>query len=135
MSSFINSTSGRLISFSLALGLIEGGVSVHLSAPTSLYVMASSVFVAIVGCVAALELAADDFEYEAIMGAILLPVFLFLYAIGLGVSMTFHPTWSYGFIAVGVASLIVGVRSFMVEKPEPVSAKPMMAAPAHAAEH
>ena len=125
MNAFINSTSGRLISFSLALGLIGGGASVHMAETTSLYVMCASIFLAIVGCVAALQLGVDEHETPSLMGAILLPFFLFLYVIGLGVSTKFYPSWSYGFIALGLASLLVGLRSVLAEKDEPVSAKPM----------
>lgn len=134
MSSFIQSTSGRLIAFSLALALIGGGSSVHLSATASLYVMSVSVFIAIVGCVGALQLAVEEHLAASIAAVILLPFLLFMYAVGLGVGAAFHPGWSYGFIALGIASLLVALRASGSEKRAPISAKPVMQTPAHAVE-
>lgn len=133
MSSFIRSTSGRLVAFSFALALIGGGASVHASATTALYVMSLSVFIGIVGCVAALQLAVEDFEATSILGSIALPVMLFMFAIGLGVTTAYYKAGSYGFMALGVASLIVGLRSVWGEPVEAAPAKPMLreaAAPA-----
>ena len=123
MNSFVRSTSGRLIAFSFALALIGGGASVHLSGDTSLYVMTLSIFIGIVGCVAALQLAVEDFEGTSILSSIVFPVLLFMYAIGLGVSTAFHKAGSYGFIALGIASLIVGLKAMWSESTEPAPAK------------
>ncbi|NUQ74004.1 MAG: hypothetical protein HUU21_10650 [Polyangiaceae bacterium] len=125
MSSFLRSTSGRLVAFSFALALIGGGISVHMSEMTRLYVMALTVFIGIVGGVAALQLAVEEFEGIAILNSILFPVALFLYAVGLNVSTAFHPSWSFGFIALGIAFLIVGLRSMWGSASE-TQAKPML---------
>jgi NhaP-type Na+/H+ or K+/H+ antiporter len=126
MDSFIRSTSGRLIAFSFALALIGGGASVHLSGDTSLYVMTLSIFAGIVGCVAALQLAVEDFEGASILSSIALPIMLFMYAIGLGVTTAFYRVGSYGFIALGIASLIVGLRSLWGEASEPAPMKTVL---------
>ncbi|HZF50019.1 MAG TPA: hypothetical protein VE093_15275 [Polyangiaceae bacterium] len=127
MNSFVRSTSGRLVAFSFALALIGGGASVHLSDASSLYVMTLSIFVGIVGCVAALQLAVEDFEGTSILCSIAFPFMLFMYAIGLGVSTAFYKAGSFGFIALGIASLIVGLRSVWGEASEPaLAAKPAL---------
>lgn len=119
MRAFLRSTSGRLVAFSFALVLLGGGVSVHLSDMTRLYVMTMTVFIGIVGGVAALQLAVEEFERAAILSSIIFPVALFLYAVALNVSTAFHPSWSYGFIALGIAFLIVGLRSVLGAASEP----------------
>jgi hypothetical protein len=80
--------------------------------------MATSVFIAIVLCVAAMQLAVEEFEAHAIYGVILLPFLLFLYILGVGLSMAFYPALSYGFIALGLGSLAVGLRT-LAAKPSP----------------
>jgi hypothetical protein len=126
MNSFIRSTSGRLVAFSFALALIGGGASVHLSGVTALYIMALTVFAGIVGCVAALQLAVEDFEGTAILSSIAFPFLLFMFAIGLGVSTAFYKAGSFGFIALGIGSLIVGLRSVWGPSTEPAFAKPAL---------
>jgi hypothetical protein len=88
--------------------------------------MAMTVFVGIVGGVAALQLAVEDFEATAILSSIAFPVMLFMYAIGLGVTTAYYPAGSFGFIALGIGFLILGLRSVWAPSTEPVAAKPML---------
>jgi hypothetical protein len=134
MTQFIQSTSGRLMSFSIATALIGGGASALMHSPASLYVMAFSTFMAIVGCVASLQLAVEEFSAHAIYSVILLPFLLFMYAVGLGFVMSFFTAGAYAFLALGAAVLLVGVRSLFVDKAEAAPERPMMAEPAHAIE-
>jgi hypothetical protein len=135
MTQFIRSTSGRLMSFSIATALIGGGASALMQSPASLYVMAFSTFMAIVGCVASIQLAVEEYEGHAIYGVILLPFLLFLYAVALGFVMNFFAAGAYAFLALGAAVLLVGLRSLFVDKAEAAPERQMMAKPAHAIEH
>lgn len=132
--SFLSSTSGRLISTSISLALLGGGAASLMQQPTSLYVMSLSSFVAVVGCISALELAIEDFPGHALLSIIALPILLFLYAIGLGFVMTHFTSGGYALLALGAAALLVAVRSFTAGS----SAAPRVDRPissAHAPQH
>lgn len=129
MSNFIQSTSGRLMSLSISLALIGGGASAFMEQTSSLYVMAFSVFVAIVGCIASLELSIDEHPQLTVLAIIGLPVFLFLYMVALGFVMSVYAAGGYAFIGLGVGALAIFVRSLAVTKAEPSVA---LSRPAHA---
>ena len=116
MGQFIHSTSGRLMSFSITTALIGGGVSAFMAPPTSLYVMVFSSFVAITGCIASLQLGIEDHPKTTILSIILLPILLYLYAIGLFFVMKHYTEGAYGILALGACSLLVALRSLGGEK-------------------
>ena len=110
MPRFAQSVSGRIMAASFAVALVGGGISTQLEAPTSLYVMALSIFVAIAANIVGLALALEDFLFEAMLSAIGLPVALWLYAIGLGWITTYHPAAGYALTAAGLFSLGIALR-------------------------
>jgi len=135
MAKFIESTSGRLMSFSVSAALLGGGASALMQSPTSLYVMAFSTFGAVVGCVAALQLGIEDHHEETVMAVIFLPMLLFLYAVALGFVMNYYQAGAYAFLALGAGVLLVALRSLTVERPEAASSLAMSPRHAKVIEH
>ena len=135
MSSFYHSTSGRLMSTSVATALIGGGAAALMAQPTSLYVMALSSFMAVVGCIASLQLGIDEHPTPTIVSVILLPIFLFLYAIGLFFVMKYYPEGAYGILALGACAAFVAMRSFGGEGAASEKEDRGMPHGAHAAHH
>lgn len=135
MSQFFHSTSGRLMSFSISTALIGGGAAALMQQPTSLYVMALSSFMAVVGTIAALQLGIDEHPRHTILSIIILPILLFLYAIGLLFVMKHYHDGAYGILALGAVALLVALRSLGGEKDSVHSDNAALPPKAHAAHH
>jgi hypothetical protein len=45
-----------------------------------------------------------------VLSLILLPILLFLWAVGIGVTREFHPEYGYAWVALGLGALAVAAR-------------------------
>lgn len=128
--SFLSSTSGRLMSSSISLALLGGGAAALLQQPVSLYVMSLSSILAVVGCIAALQLAVEEFPNHVLVSAIALPILLFLFAIALGFVMNHYTPGGYALLSLGAAALFVAIRSLTMGSSAAPSVEPSMSRPA-----
>lgn len=109
--SFVRSNPGRIVSASVALGLIGGGASGWFGPGTSTAVFALSFILATMFSVLALFLAVEEFAGAAILGSILLPEAGFLAALGAGLASEAHSPLSFVFVFAGCAFLAFAIRS------------------------
>src|SRR4051812_32978842 len=105
MNRFSRTMSGRAILSSLALALGFGGLSTlanHTVSPLLLFI---ALFGAVCIDLVALGFALEDHWAEAVLSIVLLPLALFLFAVGVGVVANFYPQGGYGFIALAAVPL------------------------------
>lgn len=110
MNGFAQSRTGRLMALSFGIALIGGGASALIAAPASLYLMSLSVITAIALNIVGLPDALEDFPFEVVLSAIVLPVALFLFATALGVITLYYPKLGFVLVAAGMGSLGLAAR-------------------------
>jgi FtsH-binding integral membrane protein len=131
MKGFGSSKTARLMALSFAIALIGGGAAAYLAPPTSLYLMSLSVFVPIAMNIVGLPQALEEHGFAAILCAIVLPVALFLYMVGLGVLMAYASSAGIALVAAGVGALGFALRPRGTSERSDTSARSLPPAHAH----
>lgn len=117
---------GRLLSVAIAISLLGGGISALIHDPMGIALMCVSMLGGVVLTLMAVAMSIDKRASFAVMAIILLPFLMFLYAIGLTVSMHDHTQWpAYGFMAIGAVFGALALRGG--KPPAPVTADPAAA--------
>lgn len=103
MNELATTSHGRLLSVAITLALAGGGIAAMIHDPMGVALMCVSLLGAVVLTLMALAMSISKSPGFAVVATIVLPLFFFLYAVGLTVSIHHKAGWAaYGFIAVGV---------------------------------
>jgi len=105
MSEFGKSTTGRLLSFSLAIILAGGGLAAVSTGTLSLMAMGFPLMIGIALAIVAVPQGADQFPYHTALLLFVLPTSLFCYGITLGIIMEYAPSGGYVLLALAVIPL------------------------------
>lgn len=117
MNELATTSHGRLLSVAITLALAGGGIAAMIHDPMGVALMCVSLLGAVVLTLMALAMSISKSPGFAVVATIVLPLFFFLYAVGLTVSIHHKAGWAaYGFIAVGVLFGLNGLRG---GKPQP----------------
>lgn len=97
----------RLLSIAIAIALIGGGISATMTGAAAIPLLGISLLGSV--CLSLISIAnlIEPRPFLAMVSVIVLPIALFLYAIGLGVVVSEAPWGAYAFIALG--ALVAGV--------------------------
>ena len=114
MSSFLQSTSGRLITLSLSLALLGGGAGAVLGGMTGLTLLMLGIMLGIVASIIGVALGIERHGGYVALFVLMAPWVLFLYGIGTLLAFTYQPSAGYLLIALGLASIARAV--FVSEK-------------------
>ena len=100
------------MSLSFAISLLAGGASALMPRGSeSAFLFCASLFVPIVINVAGLSRVLETDWYHAVLSALLLPMLLFLWAVGLGVIRELHiDALAYSVLVLGTAPLYLAAR-------------------------
>lgn len=116
MNELATTSHGRLLSVAITLALAGGGVAAMIHDPMGVALMCVSLLGAVVLTLMALAMSISKSPGFAVVATIVLPLFFFLYAVGLTVSIHHKVGWAaYGFIAVGV---FFGLNALRGGKPQ-----------------
>jgi hypothetical protein len=108
---FFKTTAGRMIALSIAIAFIGGGASALMHhGVESTFVLCASLFVPIVINLQALAHSLEDDWYHATVAVAVLPLFFFLWAVGIGSVRENYPAIAYPFMALGLAALAMAAR-------------------------
>lgn len=114
-------THGRLVSLAITIALAGGGISALIHDPMGVALMCVSLLGAVVVTLMALAMSIGVNATFGVYATVLLPLFFFLYAVGLTVSIHDHASWAaYGFIAIGAffgANALRGGQRIIPEAP------------------
>lgn len=111
MNELATTSHGRLLSVAITLALAGGGIAAMIHDPMGVALMCVSLLGAVVLTLMALAMSISKSPGFAVVATIVLPLFFFLYAVGLTVSIHHKAGWAaYGFIAVGVLFGLNGLR-------------------------
>ncbi len=117
MNELATTSHGRLLSVAITLALAGGGIAAMIHDPMGVALMCVSLLGAVVLTLMALAMSISKSPGFAVVATIVLPLFFFLYAVGLTVSSHHKAGWAaYGYIAVGVLFGLNGLRG---GKPQP----------------
>lgn len=115
---------GRLLSAAMAIALLGGGIASILQSSFSLPLMTISVFIGIALSIVAVGLSVEDHKTPLFtsLAVIVLPVALFLYAIGVSLAMARAPWAGYCFAGLGVVFAVLAAagerrRSIRIDEP------------------
>ena len=108
MSSFFQSTSGRMVTASVGVAAFGGGAAIVLGGPAALPIFCVTILAGVVLSLVGLALGVEEgFGGEAALAIILLPILLFLYTQGQGLAMEHHSMGgAYALLAVGLGCLV-----------------------------
>jgi hypothetical protein len=116
MDDFFRSMSGRIMLLSVAISLLGGGAAALVGhGEGATLVLSASLFLPIVMNIVALPQAIEEHWYHAVLAVILLPVLLFLWAVGAGITRELHPALAYPFLALGFGALAAAARPRAVD--------------------
>jgi hypothetical protein len=109
---FFRSMAGRILALSVAIALLGGSAAVLVGGGEgSLFLLAASLFLPVVMNIVGLPTAIEEHWTAAVLSVILLPVLLFLWAIGIAVIRAYHHhALVLPFLAAGLAALVVAAR-------------------------
>jgi hypothetical protein len=97
------------MALSIGIALVGGGIAAVMHNSSDL-LMSASLFVPIAINIVGLPQALEEHWTEAALAVILLPIALFLYAVGVCVMRQYHPEVGYLFIALGLAAFGMAAR-------------------------
>lgn len=121
-------THGRLVSLAITIALAGGGISALIHDPMGIALMCVSLLGAVVVTLMALAMSIGVRPTFGVYATVLLPLFFFLFAVGLTVSIHNHASWAaYGFITIGALFGANALRGGKPMIPETPAASP----PAH----
>jgi hypothetical protein len=111
MSDFFKSTGGRILALSVAIALLGGSAAVLMgTGEGSQILLAASLFIPIVMNIVGLPQTIEEHWGPAVLSVILLPMLLFLWAVGIAIIRAYHhhalvsPFLALGLVALGVAA-------------------------------
>jgi hypothetical protein len=111
MNELATTTHGRLVSLAITIGLAGGGIAALIHDPMGVALMCVCLMAAVVTTLMGIALSIPVRPAFAVYTTIVLPLFFFLYAVGLAVSIHHKASWAaYGFIAVGALFGVNGLR-------------------------
>ncbi len=118
-------THGRLVSLAITIALAGGGIAALIHDPMGIALMCVCLMGAVVTTLMGIAISIPVRPAFGVYATIVLPLFFFLYAVGLAVSIHDKAGWAaYGFIAVGA---FFGVNGLRGGKPAASGAKPAAA--------
>jgi hypothetical protein len=120
MSDFSRSSTGRLMALSFGIALTGSGIATVVGLPASTVLMSASLFVPITLNIVGLAMALEEHWFGAVLGAILLPVALVAYTIGVNVLATYRPSAGYMLVALGLGALGLALRARKHEATSPL---------------
>ena len=108
---FFKTTTGRMMSLSIAIAFILGGTSALMAhGVESTFVFCLSLFAPIVVNTLGLPRALEKDWYHAALSVMILPMLFFLWAVGIGAVREHHPWIAYPAIVAGLGALAVAIR-------------------------
>jgi hypothetical protein len=125
---FFKSMTGRLVALSIAIAFIGGGASALMHhGVESTFVLCASLFLPIVITIQGLAHALEDDWFHATVSVAVLPLFFFLWAVGVGSIRENYPGLALPFIALGLVALAVAARPSKSKGTSPMTATPRLA--------
>jgi hypothetical protein len=106
MSSFFQSTSGRMLTAAVGVASLGGGTAIVMGGSMALPIFAVTVLVAITLSIVGVALGVEEWSaYEATLAILSLPLVLFLFSQGQQVAMRDHSMGgAYALVALGLAA-------------------------------
>jgi hypothetical protein len=96
---------------SIGLAFVGGGISAMMHhGVEATFVMCFSLFVPIIMNTLGLPRALEKDWYHAAISVVVLPLFFFLWAVGVGVMREHHPELAYPFLALGLGAFGLAAR-------------------------
>ena len=111
MNELATTTHGRLVSLAITIALAGGGIAALIHDPMGIALMCVCLMASVVVTLMAIAMSISVRPTFAVYATIILPLFFFLFAVGLAVSIHDKASWAaYGFIAVGAFFGLNGLR-------------------------
>lgn len=115
MNELATTSHGRLLSAAITLALAGGGIAALIHDPMGIALMCVSLLGSVVLTLLALAMSISTRPSFAAVATVVLPLFFFLYAVGLTVSIHHKAAWgAWGFIALGA---LFGLNALRGGKP------------------
>ncbi len=111
MNELATTTHGRLVSLAITIALAGGGIAALIHDPMGIALMCVCLMASVVITLMGVAISISVRPAFGVYATIVLPLFFFLYAVGLAVSIHGKASWAaYGFIAVGALFGLNGLR-------------------------
>ena len=127
MSSFTQSTSGRLITLSLSLALLGGGAGAVVGGVPGFTLLGLGLMLGVVASIIGVAVGIEQHGETLAIYVLMVPWVLFLYGVGTLVAFSYQPNVGYLLIAAGLAAITRAIFISEAREAAPREARSLMA--------